>query len=186
MANNVIKIKRTSVAGRVPNTAGISQGELAVNMADGILYSTNGSFVFEIGANNTNAYVSNTITITKISANGSVGTAGALLSSNGTGSYWAPTSNVNSYTTAPAYAAGNRVLGLDSLGALKLFLQDGTEPQKLYTPTTVAALPDAGDAGAGARAFVNDATATTFASTVAGGGSNKVPVYSDGTDWKIG
>jgi hypothetical protein len=32
----------------------------------------------------------------------------------------------------------------------------------------------------GVRLFVIDATATTFASTVAGGGANKVPVYSDG------
>lgn len=52
--------------------------------------------------------------------------------------------------------------------------------------TTVSALPSASTAGAGARAFVTDATATTFLSTVAGGGSNKVPVVSDGTNWLIG
>ena len=51
---------------------------------------------------------------------------------------------------------------------------------------TVATLPSAAIAGVGARAFVSDATATTFASTVAGTGANKVPVYSDGTNWKIG
>jgi hypothetical protein len=51
---------------------------------------------------------------------------------------------------------------------------------------TVATLPSAATSGTGARAFVSDATATTFASTVAGGGANKVPVYSDGTNWKIG
>jgi hypothetical protein len=52
--------------------------------------------------------------------------------------------------------------------------------------STVADLVAAATAGSGARAFVTDATSTTFASTVAGGGSNKVPVYSDGTNWKIG
>ena len=36
------------------------------------------------------------------------------------------------------------------------------------------------------NAFVTDATATTFLSTVAGGGANKVPVVSDGTNWLIG
>ena len=36
------------------------------------------------------------------------------------------------------------------------------------------------------RAFATDANSTTFGSTVAGGGSNKVPVYSDGTNWIIG
>lgn len=39
---------------------------------------------------------------------------------------------------------------------------------------------------AGARRFVTDANATTFASIVAGGGANGVPVYSDGTNWRIG
>ena len=54
------------------------------------------------------------------------------------------------------------------------------------TVYTVATLPSAVTSGAGARAFVSDANATTFAATVAGGGANKVPVYSDGTNWKIG
>jgi hypothetical protein len=31
-----------------------------------------------------------------------------------------------------------------------------------------------------------DANATTFLSTVAGGGANKVPVVSGGTNWLIG
>lgn len=49
---------------------------------------------------------------------------------------------------------------------------------------TVANLPAAGTAGR--RAFVTDANATTFASIVAGGGANGVPVYDDGTNWRIG
>jgi hypothetical protein len=52
--------------------------------------------------------------------------------------------------------------------------------------STVAGLAAAATAGSGARAFVTDANATTFAAIVAGGGSNKVPVYSDGTNWRIG
>ena len=55
-----------------------------------------------------------------------------------------------------------------------------------FTVYTVATLPSAVTLGAGTRAFVSDANATTFASIVAGGGSNKVPVYSDGTNWRIG
>ena len=53
-------------------------------------------------------------------------------------------------------------------------------------PVAVSALPSAATVGAGTRGFVNDATATTFASIVAGGGANTVPVYSDGTNWLIG
>ena len=54
---------------------------------------------------------------------------------------------------------------------------------------TVATLPSAATLGAGARSFVTDSNATHAAglgNTVAGGGANSVPVYSDGTNWKIG
>ena len=53
-------------------------------------------------------------------------------------------------------------------------------------PTTVSSLPTAAAALKGARSFVTDANATTFASVVAGSGSNNVPVYCDGTNWRIG
>jgi len=52
--------------------------------------------------------------------------------------------------------------------------------------TTVASLPAAATAGSGARSLVTDANATTFQSIVAAGGANVVPVYSDGTNWRIG
>jgi hypothetical protein len=51
---------------------------------------------------------------------------------------------------------------------------------------TVANLPSPVTAGAGARATVSDANATTFNSVVAGGGANILPVFSDGMDWRIG
>lgn len=51
---------------------------------------------------------------------------------------------------------------------------------------TVAALPTAAAKWAGVRLFVTDANATTFGTTVAAGGSNKVPVWCDGAAWKIG
>jgi hypothetical protein len=53
-------------------------------------------------------------------------------------------------------------------------------------PVSFADLDDPAVAGPGARSFVDDATATTFGTIVAGGGANKVPVYSDGTNWRIG
>lgn len=53
-------------------------------------------------------------------------------------------------------------------------------------PTTVANLPSAAVAGVGSRSFVTDSSVSAFGTTVAGGGSTKVPVYSDGTDWKVG
>jgi hypothetical protein len=87
-ANNLIQVKRTSVPGRAPNTSILSTGELALNMADGILYSSNGSAIFEIGANNTNVTISGNLSVNAILANGSYGTYGQVLLSNSDGTYW--------------------------------------------------------------------------------------------------
>lgn len=54
------------------------------------------------------------------------------------------------------------------------------------TVYTVATLPSAATSGVGARAFVSDALSPTFGSTVVTGGAVKTPVYSDGTNWKVG
>jgi hypothetical protein len=66
-------------------------------------------------------------------------------------------------------------------GALRWTKNSGSLP-------TVAGLPACNAGNAGARSFVTDANATTFASTVASGGTNDMPVYCDGdaAAWKIG
>jgi hypothetical protein len=51
---------------------------------------------------------------------------------------------------------------------------------------TVATLPSAATSGKGARSFVTDALGPTFGATVVTGGAVAVPVYSDGTNWKVG
>jgi len=96
MANNKIQVKRTSVSGRSPNTTSsgnsqyIDAGELALNMSDGILYSSNGSALIEIGANNQSVNVSNTLSVNLISANSDVGDIGQILTSGGSSAtaYW--------------------------------------------------------------------------------------------------
>ena len=50
----------------------------------------------------------------------------------------------------------------------------------------VASLIAAADAGPGARGLVTDATSTAFNAVAAGGGANRVPVWSDGTVWRVG
>ena len=121
MATNLIQIKRTSVAGRAANSTTLTNpGELALNMTDGIMYSTNGTSVFEIGANNTNQRVSGTLTVNAISANGGVGTAGQVLSSNGTSAYWATSSTLNAQQSVYTYtlAANTTVItGADDTAA---------------------------------------------------------------------
>lgn len=52
--------------------------------------------------------------------------------------------------------------------------------------SVVGSLPTCDAARTGGMAWVTDANATTFLSTVAGGGANKVPVSCDGTNWVIG
>lgn len=68
--------------------------------------------------------------------------------------------------------------------------KNGTGTQRNLVPvtgtTTVGNLPAAATAGAGARLMVTDSNTTTFMATVAAGGSNIVPVVSDGTNWKVG
>jgi hypothetical protein len=74
----------------------------------------------------------------------------------------------------------NRVQGILS----QLSTDSGIIPA--LTVYTVATLPSAATSGIGARAFVSDALLPTFGSTVAAGGAVKTPVYSDGTNWKVG
>ena len=52
--------------------------------------------------------------------------------------------------------------------------------------TVVASLPSAVTAGVGATYFVTDSSVASFNTTVAAGGANKVPVFSDGTNWRVG
>ena len=62
-------------------------------------------------------------------------------------------------------------------------LQCGSPVQLPYM--TVATLPAASSANVGCIAYIHDATATTRYSTVAGGGSNGVVVFSNGSSWLI-
>jgi len=55
----------------------------------------------------------------------------------------------------------------------------------ITTPLTLTALNALPNLTEGMRGFCTDATATTFASTITGGGANNVPCYYDGA-WKIG
>lgn len=61
----------------------------------------------------------------------------------------------------------------------------------VYTTTfSTSSLPTASSVGSGARAFVTDSN-NDFANNVTGvilvgGGSRAVPVYSDGTNWRVG
>lgn len=107
------------------------------------------------------------------------------------GAIYLQTSATTRWQIGGGGGGGNLLAGADN--AYDIGASGATRPRNLYmaswirmATTTVAALPAAATAAAGARMFVTDANATTFASVVAGGGANTVPVYSDGTNWRIG
>ena len=79
---------------------------------------------------------------------------------------------------------GTEIVPLNQAGTTKTATAGQIAAVGGLGPYTVANLPTG--QGAGSRAFASDATVTTFASIVAGGGSNFVPVYYDGTNWRIG
>lgn len=76
------------------------------------------------------------------------------------------------------------IWNIQAHGGVVTFAFNALNKTTFQATTTVSALPAAGTAGR--RAYVTDANATTFNSTVAGGGSNKVPVHDNGTNWVIG
>jgi hypothetical protein len=96
MANTVFKLRRSSVAGKVPNTSTLSIGELALNLTDRKLYSSDGTDVWETGANLTTLTVSTNTNVNNvifpinggIYANGSFGLDTQVLKSNGSAIYW--------------------------------------------------------------------------------------------------
>jgi trimeric autotransporter adhesin len=69
LANNKIQVKRTNIAGRTANvtSAGNAQyidaGEFALNMADGILYTSNGTALITVGANQVNQRITNSLNL---------------------------------------------------------------------------------------------------------------------------
>jgi hypothetical protein len=84
---------------------------------------------------------------------------------------------------------GGSLVGFSDSFSTQTFSLNGATGAVRTLPTVVASLPAAATAGAGSRLFVSDSNATAsgnFGAVVAGSGSNYVPVYSDGTNWRIG
>jgi len=160
-----------NVTGAISATGNITSGNLsAVNLVINSISSDDSSFVsIEDGVNVTGA----------ISATGNI-TGGNVLGG----------ANVNATThTGTTVSVTGNITGGNVLFGAGVVSGTGNITGGPYLKTsslTVATLPSASTAGAGARSFVSDATATTFASIVAGSGANPVPVFSDGTNWKIG
>ena len=133
MANNKIQVKRTSVSGRTANvtSSGNSQyidaGELALNMADGILYSSNGSTLITVGSNLVNQNISGNLTVNAVIANGSLGTSGQVLTTNSTGVYWSNVSSGGGSGTVTSVDSGSGLTGgpITNSGTLSVLANNG-------------------------------------------------------------
>ena len=77
---SVIKIKRTSVSGNLPTTDNLSTGELALNIPDKRLYTSNSTSVLEIGSNPSTLSVNSAYSFPV-----SDGTNGQILKTDGSG-----------------------------------------------------------------------------------------------------
>ena len=180
MANNRIILKRTNTAGRTPNTTGsyvtnsqfISAGELALNMADGILYSSNGSAVIEVGGNTTSQRITNSLNLdnNKPITFKTVNTAAAasFIQQND--------DNFVFYTTNSTY--GQRAVW-------SIFANNNTANLKIATQTTfngnvdlnIVAVYANGSPGTSGQVLTTNGT-STYWSTVAGGGVNTAAQYT--------
>jgi len=83
MANNRVYVKRTSTTGRAPNTTAsyatntqyIAAGELALNMTDQILYTSDGTNLITVGSNLTSLNVSGNTKVVNVYSTGVVNSA---------------------------------------------------------------------------------------------------------------
>ena len=121
-----------------------------------------------------------------ILATGNTGTTRDIIfGTNGfyTGNIFGRISNSNNaFELSRAGSNINLIGGGNIIGAKVI-----SSSTSITIPVAVANLPSA--ATAGQRAFVNNANlvaAGNFGATVGAGGSNIVPVYSDGSNWRIG
>lgn len=115
-------------------------------------------------------------------ASGTSNTAGANWTIKGSAGTGTGVGGSIIFQTTPAGSSGTS----QNTHTTAFTIKNGTAILSSYT---VANLPSASASGAGATAFVTDASTTLIlglGGAVTGGGSNKVPVYSDGTNWIYG
>ena len=113
---NIIKPKRSSVAGKVPTISDIVSGEIAINNTDQKIYQNNGSSVVQVGAGKLSALGDVTITSP---------TSGQSLSYNG--SAWVNSSAGAGDVTGAASSTDNALVRWD--GTTGKVIQNGTVTQ---------------------------------------------------------
>lgn len=158
-------------------------GQITIGAGLDVVWSRIAAANMRLGGSSKASPVANTLTIGEATRPGTDsnigGASGTLQPGNGTGNA-TPSKLILQSPIAVASGTGAQT---QTTG---LAINVGTAVLSSYT---VAGLPAASAAGAGATAFVTDASTTLIlglGGAVTGGGANKVPVYSDGTSWIYG
>jgi hypothetical protein len=181
MANNTIQLKRSSVGGKQPNTSTLSIGELAINITDKKLYSSDGTNIFEPSGN-----VSNLNVTGGIKANGSFGNNSQILTSNGSIVYWSTTTSapINTQDAHPSSPVDGQIYWNSVLGKLLIYYDDGNTSQwveavNTATPTSNVSAADTAYSNAISYTDTKIGTANTaMAANAAAAYSNAVS-YTD-------
>lgn len=180
------KVKRSTVSGVTPTTSDIDTAELAINLPDRKLFTSNGTAVYELGSNLTNLSVSANLNIgasgdivlapgAGISANGGLGTTGQVLHSNGSSIYW----TAATINTAAQYAWTNThtFAANVTFDTSTLFVDATNDEVGIGTTAPSAKLDIVGDSNI--RTFE---TTSTISNTVATTYANYLDVNISGSD----
>lgn len=133
---STLQIKRSSLAGKQPNVSDLVVGELAVNLADGILYSKNtvGNIIV-VGSSTTsnviegvNLYFTNTRAVSAFTGGSGINIdSNGLITSNVTGGGGG--ASVTIASTAPGSASAGDLYFDDELLTLFVYYDDGDTQQ---------------------------------------------------------
>lgn len=135
---STVQLKRSAVASKVPLVGDLALGELALNTYDGRIFFKKDpgteSIVTVVTAADTQTLTNKTLTSPIISgsitANGSVGTAGQFLTSNGAGTFWSSSvASVNISDTPPGSPSAGSLWFDSTDGSLNIYYDDGSSSQ---------------------------------------------------------
>jgi hypothetical protein len=170
------QLKRSTVGGVVPTAIDVATAELAINLVDRKLFSSNGTSIFEIGSNLTSLSVGNTTTVQTLNSTGiySTGvvntvslTIGTSTIANATGVYTTGTVNGATISVGTSFTANTTRLVLDTTVGLQANGGIGTAGQVLTSNATTV--------------YWSTPTTGTVTSISTGNGLSGGPITSTGT-----
>jgi hypothetical protein len=209
---NKFQVKRTSISGRTPNTTSsgnthfIDTGELALNLTDGKLFSSNGSASFEVGANLASLKVTGEANVSTLKVTGlaNVSTLNVVGDANVAGLLRVTASSGSEggeiFLAAPANTTLSGGITIDAYENKLRFFEQGGSARGAYIDLTACAGGAgtnllAGGAGVDTAAQFTWTNTHTFSANVSftgngiGIASNTGAIYLGGisdANWKIG